>query len=86
MWISVSKSENEKIFVNVKYIYCDATLNQYNTHMKKVEEIVNITAPNSQFLLLGDYYIYVGYVKHKVSLEKGSVKFCRRHAINCELK
>lgn len=55
MWISVNKGENERMFVNVKYIYCDASLNQYNTHMKRVEEIVNITAPSSQFLLLEDY-------------------------------
>lgn len=55
MWISVNKNESEKMFVNVKYIYCDATIDQYNAHLKKVEEIVNIIAPSSQFLLLGDY-------------------------------
>lgn len=55
LWISIVKSENEKLFVNVRYIDCKSTLDQYNVHLKKIEEIVNISAPNGQFLLLGDY-------------------------------
>lgn len=55
MWISVNKSENEKLFINVRYIDYNSTKDQYNVHLKKIEEIMNITASYGQFLLLGDY-------------------------------
>lgn len=55
MWISIEKSNNENLIINVKYIDCNSTLDQYNVHFKKIEEIVAITSPNSEFLLLGDY-------------------------------
>lgn len=55
MWISIQKSDNENLIINVKYIGCYYTLGQYNIHLKKIEEIVAVTSPNSEFLLLGDY-------------------------------
>lgn len=55
LWISIVKSDNEKLFINTKYIDCQSTLDQYNVHLKKIEEIVNVCSPNSEFLLLGDY-------------------------------
>lgn len=55
LWMTIEKSDNEKLIINVKYINCNSTLDQYNTHFKKIEEIVNISSPKSEFLLLGDY-------------------------------
>lgn len=39
----------------MKHIHCKASLQEYNAHLKKVEDIVNIASPDSQFLFLGDY-------------------------------
>lgn len=55
LWISIVKSDNEKTFLNVKYIDCKCSLDQYNVHLKSIENIVNISSPNSHFLLIGDY-------------------------------
>lgn len=55
MWLSIEKCDNEKLLINVKYIDCKSTFDQYNIHFKKIEEIVNISAPKDEFLLLGDY-------------------------------
>lgn len=55
LWMSIVKSDNERLFINVKYINCKITLDQYNAHFKKMEEIVTVSSPNSEFLLLGDY-------------------------------
>lgn len=55
LWLSVVKGDNERLFINVKYINCNSTLEHYNAHFKKIEEIVTVSSPNSEFLLLGDY-------------------------------
>lgn len=55
IWMVVYKSNNEKIVLNVKYIDCNATLELYKSHLNKIEEIMNVTSPNDQFIMLGDY-------------------------------
>lgn len=55
LWISIAKCNNENLLINVKYIACNSTIDQYNVHLKKMEEIINVSTPNSEFLLLGDY-------------------------------
>lgn len=55
MWISVYRNEFEKFFINVKYIDCNATIEQYKLHLDKIDEITNVVMPSGQFLLLGDY-------------------------------
>lgn len=55
LWVSVEKSDSERLYINVKYINCNSTIDQYNAHFKKIEEIVNVSSSKSEFLLLGDY-------------------------------
>lgn len=55
LWVSIEQCDNERVYINVKYINCNSTIDQYNAHFDKIEEIINVSAPNSEFLLLGDY-------------------------------
>lgn len=57
VWISLGLSDNStnKIYINTVYILPNASFDDYKNYLDMIAEKVNCLAPNSQFLILGDF-------------------------------
>ncbi len=77
IWVSLEQSNGEKIFINVRYIPVNSTLNVYNEHQHKVSDILNVLKPDQQYLLLGDYNL-----KNSISWTVDDDGVCRANDVN----
>lgn len=55
IWISLDQLNGRKIYFNVRYIDCRSTFDVYDTHLSKINEVVNVIKPDGDFALFGDY-------------------------------
>lgn len=55
IWVSVVHENGYKTHLNVRYIEDGSNLNDYETHYKKISDIVTSADVNDHFVLFGDY-------------------------------
>lgn len=55
VWLRISTSNTQKIFINCIYINDKTTFDKFITYLDLLHEIINQREPNAKFLILGDF-------------------------------
>lgn len=55
VWLKVNTVNSKQLFINCIYINHSTNFDRFNSYLKLLHDIINVSEPNAQFLIMGDF-------------------------------